>query len=181
MVLIDPPLEENETPAPPPPPEDVDPEVATMTWFVCRDIGWRGQWDLREFHDALLPLSPEARWELAAQRLLAAGCIPPQSTAKDLRWVFESKQANQQVTMRVLLSLEPRRYSGRVTLLFSEHSREDTTEDAIHEAFSRLRRHLVGPVDLHFISGDHGNLFLAPQVNELMGHMNRCMSEGLRS
>jgi thioesterase domain-containing protein len=184
VVMLDPPVD---IPAIVPatdsvgPLDGLDPELAAMTWYVARDIGWQTGWDLMQMYRALEELPPEKRWDHARDQLVAVGCIPAHVTAAAVRHVFELKAAESQVVRHVLRTIEPRPYDGPVTVLFTEPRRQSVTDQAVEQALQHMRTYLQGSLEVHFIPGDHRTLFEEPHIRVLMEHVNRFLARDRRA
>ncbi|MDC0712645.1 amino acid adenylation domain-containing protein [Stigmatella sp. ncwal1] len=174
LVLLDPPIGGD---AVPPGPSRYDAALADMVWFLGRDIGWGTGWDLQALYSELEPLSPEERWTLALRKLKESKAVAASTEPRELRRLFEAKRNNEEVMSRILLRYEPPVYPHPVTLLISDQTREDYTDESLKTALEHVRRHITGPLDVHFVPGDHGSLFHSPNVEVLTGHVNRCLSE----
>ncbi|OJH36748.1 hybrid non-ribosomal peptide synthetase/type I polyketide synthase [Cystobacter ferrugineus] len=174
IVLLDPPIGGD---AVPPGPSRYDAALADLVWFIGREIGWEAGWDLTALYAELEPLGTDERWALALRKLKEAEAVPASTEAQDLRRLFDAKRLNEEIMSRILDSYEPPVSPHPVTILISDHTREDYTDDALEAALERVRRHITGSLDVHFVPGDHGSLFQSPNVAVLANHVNRCLAE----
>ncbi|WP_249039727.1 non-ribosomal peptide synthetase/type I polyketide synthase [Archangium gephyra] len=173
LVLLDPPIGGD---AVPPGPARYDPELANLVWFIGRDVGWEAGWDLNELYRELEPLGAEERWTLALRKLREARAVPASTDENDLRRLFGAKRNNEEVMSRILEHYQPPSYPHPVTILISDHTREDYTEEALQAALARVRQHLTGQLEVHVVPGDHGSLFHPPNVQVLVEHVSGCLA-----
>ena len=67
----------------------------------------------------------------------------------------------------------PTRYGGRIVVFRARRQPHNRIRD-LHLGWSKLAR---GGVDVHFIPGDHGNVFKEPHVQSLAAELKKCLRQ----
>jgi thioesterase domain-containing protein len=154
-------------------PEADDHEAAALTWFISRDLaGGRLAKDLSELYDDIRRLDPNERWNYALEQLKTANVVSLDTEPQEIRRLFLIYKINLETLNYFFESYVPQVYPGQITILPTSDGYDNATDSTI--GWSKLSSK---PVVVHAIPGDHGTLFLKPNIQVLAERLTYCLDE----
>ncbi|HEX6288386.1 MAG TPA: thioesterase domain-containing protein [Herpetosiphonaceae bacterium] len=154
------------------------PDPAEVAWFIARDLANERLTDQSRVMDldaltaALHRLDPDDWWPYVAAALKQAQGVRGDVDPQELRRLFMIAQINILSLNYIVRSYVPQRYAGRITIIQSEQLSDDAAMRPIE--WQQISTQTVAH---RLVPGDHGTLFLQPNIQILTQTLCECIAE----